>query len=85
MQREQLKDQMIEECIGEYMAKMQNKYECVRHMAFTAAEGTSVTDLSNQCDNMNTRFLRSDARDLCIGLTNVHSHFWPRFQTPQFL
>lgn len=70
---------MVEECVGHYMAKMEKKHECVRHLAFMASPETSVSQLSDACDIMNQRFRLQDARELCTGLNAVHKQFWPRF------
>ena len=70
---------MIEECAAEYMTKMNTKRECVRHLAFLAKPPTSVAQISQVCDAMNTQFTVEDARDLCTGLNAVHAQFWSRF------
>jgi hypothetical protein len=70
---------MVEECTAHWMAKMEKKHECVRHLAFMAPPDTSVAQLSQACDRMNQRFQVHDARELCEGLNLVHAAFWPRF------
>jgi len=59
---------MVEECTAHWMAKMEKKHECVRHLAFMAPPDTSVAQLSQACDRMNQRFQVHDARELCEGL-----------------
>jgi len=83
MPHTELRNLMVEECTAEWMEKMSKQQECVRHMAFMASDGTSVTDLSNHCKGMNQRFTVADARQLCEGLTDVHQQFWPRFHTSE--
>ena len=73
---------MVEECVSEYMTKMEQRHECVRHLAFQAAPSTSVAQLSDVCDAMNRAFKVEDARELCVALNDVHARFWPRFSSP---
>jgi len=70
---------MVEECAARYVAKMNNKTECVRHLAFVASPHASVRDLSGLCDRVNADFTVQGARELCLGLNAVHAAFWPRF------
>ncbi len=70
---------MVEECVAEYMTKMEKKHECVRHLALQAPPQTSVVDISKACDHMNEAFTVEDARSLCTSLHAVHARFWPKF------
>ena len=74
-----LKEAMIVDCAASYMAKIENKDECVRHLAFQALPQTSVSEISKACERMNDVFTVKDARELCMGLNDVHASFWPRF------
>jgi hypothetical protein len=76
---QELNNLMVQECVSEYMTKMENKHECVRHLAFQASVDSSVSQLSQACDLINQRFTKEDAIDLCTGLNKVHASFWPRF------
>lgn len=65
--------------MADYMSKMSAKTECVRHLAFVAAPEASAAQISDACDRMNERFTVGAARELCMGLNDVHASFWARF------
>jgi hypothetical protein len=70
-------DHMIRYCTADYMKRMNDKQECIEHLAYVASPHSTVAQLSQACDALNERFSVDDARRLCTELSRVHAAFWP--------